>query len=208
MFIQEEILMKKLRIALVFGVLALVSAAVLAQTPVRVRGTITAIDGNVLSVKSREGQDLKIELAPNATFAYMRLLRLEDVKAGTPLGTSAVKGPDGKLIARELHLFNPDRPIPNEGHRPWDLEPGSTMTNATVTMVAQATGSREITLAYKDGKQQVIVPEGIPVVGAVESDRSLLVPGAYAFIIATAGADNKMTATRVQVTKDGVRPPQ
>jgi hypothetical protein len=48
--------------------LAFMTAA-LAQPTARVRGTIMAIDGNILSVKSREGADLKIELAPNATFA-------------------------------------------------------------------------------------------------------------------------------------------
>jgi hypothetical protein len=76
-----------------------------------------------------------------------------------------------------------------------------------VTAVAQATGGREITLTYKDGKQQVIVPEGIPVVTAVESDRSLLKPGEYVVVAATRGADGKITATRVQVSKDGVKPP-
>ena len=64
--------MSSFRIAMLFGALAIASVAADAQTPGRVRGTITAIDGNTLSVKSREGQDLKIELAPNATFAYMR----------------------------------------------------------------------------------------------------------------------------------------
>lgn len=199
--------MIKFRIALLFTTLALMSAAALAQNAVRVRGTITAFDGNVLSVKSREGQDLKIELAAKASFSYVKALRLEDVKPGTPLGTSAVKGPDGKLIARELHLFSPERGVPNEGHRPWDLEPGSTMTNAMVTAVAQATRGREITLTYKDGKQQVIVPEGIPVVTSVEGDRSLLKPGEYVVVAATLGADGKITASRVQVSKDGVKPP-
>jgi hypothetical protein len=200
--------MSSFRIAVVFGALALVSAAAFAQTPGRVRGTITAIDGNMLSVKSREGQDLKIELAPNATFAYMKALKLADVEPGTPLGTTAVKGPDGKLIARELHFFSKDRPIPNEGHRPWDLEPGSTMTNATVATVVQGANGRELTLKYKDGSQQVIVPDNVPVVMAVDGDRSLLVAGQYAFIAVTADASGKLTATRVQITKDGVKPPQ
>jgi hypothetical protein len=200
--------MDKFRIAVLFGAVALTSATVFAQTPGRVRGTITAIDGHRLSVKSREGQDLKMELAPNATFAYMKALELADVQPGTPLGTSAVKGPDGKLIARELHFFSKDRPIPNEGHRPWDLEPGSTMTNATVATVVQGKNGRELTLKYKDGAQQVIVPDNVPVVMAVEGDRSLLVTGQYAVIAVTVGADGKMTATRVQITKDGVRPPQ
>lgn len=199
--------MTRIRIVLLFSMLALTSMATLAQNAVRVRGTITAFDNYVLSVKSREGQDLKIHLAASTRFAYVKALKLEDVKPGTPLGTSAVKGPDGKLIARELHLFSPERGIPNEGHRPWDLEPGSTMTNAMVTAVAKATGSRELTLTYKDGKQQVIVPDGIPVVTAVESDRSLLKPGEYVVVTATRGADGKITASRVQVSKDGVKPP-
>jgi hypothetical protein len=199
---------KTFQFALIFGALAFASAAADAQQTGRVRGTITAVDGNVLSVKSREGSDLKIELAPDATFAYMKKMSFADVKPGTPLGTSAVKGPDGKLIARELHLFPVDRPIPNEGHRPWDLEPGSTMTNAAVTAMVSATNGREITLSYKDGAQKVVVPDGTPIVMAVNGDRTLLATGQYAFIAVNVGADGKMTATRVQVTKDGVRPPQ
>jgi hypothetical protein len=199
--------MNPIRIALLFAALALASAAD-AQTPGRVRGTITAIDGNMLSVKSREGQDLKIELAPNATFAYMKALKLSDIAPGTPLGTSAVKGPDGKIVARELHLFSKDRPIPNEGHRPWDLEPGSTMTNAMVTAMVQSNNGHELTLKYKDGAQQVIVPGNIPIVMAVDGDRSLLVTGQYAVIAVTTDAGGKISATRVQITKDGVKPPQ
>jgi hypothetical protein len=199
--------MNRLRIAVLCGALAVAGAAE-AQAPARVRGTITGLDGNVLSVRSREGQDLKIELAADATFAYMKKLALADIKPGTPLGTAAVRGPDGKLVARELHLFNPERPIPNEGHRPWDLEPGSTMTNAMVTTMVEAANGRELTLNYKGGSQQVIVPADIPIVMAVESDRSLIVPGEYAYLAVRAGAGGKLTATRVQVSKDGVRPPQ
>ncbi len=200
----------RVQVAIAASVGAFLFASTFAQSPgpTRVRGTITAIDGNTLSVKSREGQDLKIDLAPNVTFAYMKKVELADIKPGTPLGTTAVKGNDGKLVARELHVFNPDRPIPNEGHRPWDLEPESTMTNAMVTAMVQANTGRELTLTYKGGEQRVIVPAGTPIVMAVESDRSVVVPGQYAYIAITPGADGKLTATRLQVTKDGVRPPQ
>lgn len=140
--------------AVLVGTLGMFATSSLAQSVVRIRGDITAINGNTLSVKTREGQDLKVELGEKATFAYdMKALRLEDVKPGTPIGTSAVKGPEGKLIARELHLFSAERGVLNEGHRPWDLEPGSTMTNATVSAAVEAGGGREITLTYKDGRQ-------------------------------------------------------
>jgi hypothetical protein len=200
--------MKPARLALLFTALAVASVAAHAQAPGRVRGTITAFDGNVLSVKSREGKDLKIELAKDATFAYMKALTLADIQPGTGLGTTAVKRADGKLVARELHVFPAGRPIPNEGHRPWDLEPGSTMTNAKVAQRVQAKDGNELTLAYAGGTQQIIVPENTPIVMAVDGDRSLLKPGEYAYIAVTGGADGKLTATRVQVSKDGVKPPQ
>jgi len=201
--------MKRLHAAVSLAAATLLLAtAAHSQAPSRIRGTITAVQGNNLTVKSRDGQELQLEIAPNAAFAYMRKMSLADIKPGTPLGTTAVKDSSGKLVAREVHIFNPDKPIPNEGHRPWDLEPQSTMTNATVSTVAQAGQGNEIKLKYKDGEQTVVVPPGTPVVMAVESDRSLLVPGAYAFIAVAPGADGKLTATRLQVTKDGVRPPQ
>ncbi len=171
-------------------------------------GTIVSLDGNTVSVKSREGQDLKIELAANATFAYMKSVSVSDIKPGTPMGATVVKGADGKYVAREVHLFNPSRPIPGEGSRPWDARPDSMMTNATVTTIVKAAQGDEVTMTYKGGEQQVILPAGIPIVMAVESDRSAVVPGEYAYISVAAGADGKLTATRVQVSRDGVRPPQ
>jgi hypothetical protein len=199
--------MKPFQVVLLSILLAVAGAAG-AQTPARVRGTITAIDGSLISVRSREGQDLKIELAPNATFAYMKRLSLADVKPGTALGTSAVTGPDGKIVALELHLFPAGRPVPNEGHRPWDLEPNSTMTNGMVTAMVEAGNGRELTLSYKDGTQRVVVPANIPIVASQDGDRALLVVGEYALFAISGGADGKLTATRVQITKDGVKPPQ
>jgi hypothetical protein len=190
--------------AMLASVLLVNTAFAQSQAPSRVRGTITAVDGNTVSVKSREGHDLKIEVAADTTFAYMKRVDPADVKPGTALGTTAVKGKEGELVARELHLFNPERPIPNEGHRPWDLEPESTMTNARV---ATKSGN-ELTLTYKGGEQRVVVPAGTPIVMAVESDRSVLVAGEYAYIAVAAGTDGRLKATRFQVSKDGVRPPQ
>jgi hypothetical protein len=82
------------------------------------------------------------------------------------------------------------------------------MTNAMVSSMVQANNGRELTLTYKGGSQQVVVPESVPIVMAVDTDRSVLKPGEYAFIAANVGADGKMTASRVQVSKDGVKPPQ
>jgi hypothetical protein len=200
--------MKASLVALLVALSTLAGAVAEAQTPMRVRGTITAFEGNVLSVKMRDGKDVKVELADKATVATVQAVKLSDIKAGDGVGATTKSGSDGKLTALEVHVFPASMPIPNEGHRPWDLEPGSMMTNARVTAVVQATSGRELTLSYKDGSQKIHVPEGAPVVTAVPADRSALKPGEYVFFSAEHAADGKMTAAgRIQVSKDGVRPP-
>ncbi|MGH8617052.1 MAG: DUF5666 domain-containing protein [Burkholderiales bacterium] len=172
----------------------------------RIRGTITGLDGDVLLVKTREGRDMKIDLTDKTTVATMRALKLADIKPGTGLGVTAIPGPDGKLLARGLLVF--PAAAPNEGHRPHDLEAGSSMTNAPVSGIAQVGNGRELTVSYKGGTQTVIVTDSTPIVAAVEADRTALKTGEYAYIAAGMNNDGKVVATRVQVSKDGVRPPQ
>ncbi len=197
-------------IALAAAVLfAFVSALAEGQAPMRIRGTITALEGNVLSVKSRDGKDLNINLADNLSVSAAKAITMADIKPGDYVGSAAMKRPDGTLVALEVHLFSAaQRGVVAEGHTPWDLEPGSTMTNATLMAVVQAAGGHEMTLEYKGGSQKIVVPEGVPMATNVPGDRSLLVPGAYVFMGAQVAPDGKISASRIQVSKDGVRPPQ
>ncbi len=192
-------------------VLALVSMLAEAQaaTPMRIRGTITALEGNVLSVKSRDGKDLQINLADNLTVSGTKAITMADIKPGDYVGSATMKRPDGTLVALEVQLFPPVlRGVVPEGHMAWDLEPGSMMTNATLAAVVQTAGGREITLQYKDGSQKILVPEGVPMATSVPGDRSLLVPGAFVFMVAQVAPDGKISAARIQASKDGVKPPQ
>jgi len=192
---------------LMAAVFVCASAAADAQN-LRIRGTITGLDGDVLLVKTREGRDMKVELTDKTTVATMRAVKLADIKPGTGLGVTAVSGPDGKLVARGLMVFPSERGVPNEGHRPHDLETNSSMTNAAVSGVAQMGSGRELTVSYKGGTQTVIVTDSTPIVAAVEADRTALRAGEYAYIAAGMNNDGKVVATRVQVSRDGVRPPQ
>lgn len=197
--------MRKLAIAIFMATLTVASQGAAAQTNVRVRGAITAIDATTLSVKSRSGEDLKLTLADHLSVGVATAVRFEDIKPGEFVGTTAVKGPDGRLVAREVHYLPPNVPA---GHTAWDLEPGATMTNANVVeAVVAGIGVREISLKYKDGEQKIMVPPNTPVVRAIPGARSDLKVGEYVFVAAQAAADGKLTALRVQVSKDGVRPP-
>ena len=197
--------MKKSGLLLAVGALLLASAAATAQTPMRIRGTITSLDGDVLSVKTRDGKDLKINLAPNFAVAAAKAVTLSDFKPGSYVGSTAKKNAAGVLVASEVHRLPPTAPA---GHTPWDTAPGNTMTNANVGSVVKAAGGNELTLEYKGGSQKILVPDGTPIVDFVPGDRSLLVPGATVFVGASVGADGKLTAPRVAVSKDGIKPPQ
>jgi hypothetical protein len=187
-----------------FALLALASSGAFAQSTVRVRGTIAALDGDVVVVKSREGgKELRVQLAPDAQVAVAKATTLADIKPGTYVGSAAVKRADGTLVAKEVHTLPPQVPA---GHIPWDLEPGSTMTNANLAGVAKTAGGNQITLQYKEGTQKILVPPGTPIVTFVPGDRSALKPGETIFTTARVEADGKLSTQRIQVSKDGVRP--
>jgi hypothetical protein len=199
--------MNSLRNPVLILVLALFSAAAFAQQPVRIRGTITALEGNVLTVKARDGRDVKISLPENLTVAAAKRLTLADIKPGDFVGPASRVKPDGSLEAISLQVFPANlRGVVPEGHTPWDLEPGSMMTNGNVSASVAASGARELTIEYKGGTQKVTVPESAPIFTTVPGDRSLLVPGAYIVTSARAGTDGVLLTQRIAVSKDGVQP--
>lgn len=187
------------------GALALACAGAQAQATLRVRGTITSVDASSLAVKTRDGRELKLRLPENVTVAVAKAARFEDVKEGDYLGVTSVPGANGTSVAVELHYI---APTVAPGQTPSDLQPGSSMTNANVGNIVVATGRRELVLRYKDATQRIVVPDGIPIVRAVPGSRADLLPGEYIFAVAQVADDGTASAPRIQVSKDGVRPPQ
>jgi hypothetical protein len=191
--------MRKLATA---AVLLVFAAAALAQAPVRVRGTITAVEGDVLSVKSRDGKELKLKLPTDVGVSTAARATLKDLK-GAYVGATAVQK-DGNMVAVEVHTLPPQA---KPGHTPWDLQPGSTMTNANLEGIAQVSGGDQITMSYPGGSQTIFVPPGTPIVRFMPGSRADLKPGEHIFAVATQQGDGTLLAPRVSVSKDGVRPP-
>jgi len=198
-------IMNKLEFALLGAALALVANTADAQAPQRIRGTITAVSGDVLSVKSRDGKDLEFQLTDKTGVAAARAITLADLKKGDYVGSTTIKNADGVLVAHEVHRIG--RTV-KEGHIPWDLMPNAMMTNANVASVAAAANGQELTLEYSGGSQKILVPPGTPIVETGPADRTYLKAGEYVFLVARAGSDGKLTALRIQVSHDGVKPPQ
>ena len=183
-------------------------AASSAQQPptVRVRGTIEAVDGQTLTIKTREGSDVKATLKDKATIAAIVKASYADIKQGAFIGVTGMPQPDGSQKCREIHIFTEAMRGTGEGHRPWDLEPKSTMTNATVEEVA-AVGEHEIKLKYKDGEKKIVVGPECPIVAYAPGDKADLKPGAKVFIGAAAKeADGSLSAARINVGRDAAPP--
>ncbi|MGH6929587.1 MAG: hypothetical protein ACREEV_14820 [Dongiaceae bacterium] len=189
--------------------LALIVLPAFAQegTPTRIRGTVEKLDGQTLIVKSRENQQLSITLADDLRVSAVAKADLADIKPGDYIGSAAVKGTDGKLHAQEVLIFPEAARGAGEGHRPWDLTPDSTMTNATVAEVVDVAKGRLLKLRYEGGENEIEVPMDAPIVTLAPGDRSLLQPGTMVFIPATKNADGSLAASRIVAGKDGVQPP-
>jgi hypothetical protein len=186
------------------------SSATSAQQPqtVRIRGTIEAVDGPVLSIKSRDGSDLKVRVTDNVAVFGVAKTELSEIKEGSYIGVTAMPAPDGVQKAIAVHIFPENQRGAAEGFRPWDLRANSTMTNATVAETVKGTDGQNILVKYKDGEKKVLVPPGTPIVTFVAGDKSELKPGAKVIIFgATKKEDGALEANRVNVGRDGITPP-
>ena len=179
-----------------------------AQQPVRVRGTIERVDGPLLIVRSREGAEATVRLADNLVVSGLVARSLADIKAGDYVGSAALPAEGGALRALEVHIFPESMRGTGEGHRPHDLLPESTMTNATVAETVERVDGHTLTLKYKDGEKTLIVSRETPIVTYVPGERSELKPGAKIFIVtATRQPDGAVQASRIIVGRDGLTPP-
>ena len=145
------------RIRLIAGgvgaLVAFVAAGVaMAQTaaPTRLRGSISAIDGKTATIATREGTSVPVKLADNWSVMLVSPMTMADIKENSFVGIASLKGPDGSLNALEVLVFPEAARGSNEGHYPWDLQPESMMTNATVATAAAAPDGQTLTLKYQD----------------------------------------------------------
>lgn len=205
-----------IRILVAACVAALVlSSASAQQKPVRIRGTIEQMDGQTMTVKSREGETLKVKLADDAKVVAIVKASLADIKSGSFVGSTAMPQPDGSWKAVEVHIFPETMRGTGEGDRPFDYKPKSTMTNGTVNAVGKSRMSGAVakeegttmTLHYKDGDKKINVTPETAIVTYAPGNEDELKPGAKIIISrATRQSDGTLTTARVNVGR-GIAPP-
>jgi hypothetical protein len=199
------------RVLCAAGMSLLATTVVWAQgAPVRVRGEITKVDGNTLSIKSRTGENLKVKLAEPLRIAAMVKATLADIKEGSFIGVSAMPQPDGTQKAYAIHIFLDAQKgvVADRFDDKWDNRPGSTMTNANVATTVAGKDGQDILVKYKDGEKKVSVPPGIPIAKYVPGSAADLKVGAKVFVgAAKKEEDGSLTAPNIAVGRD-IDPPQ
>jgi hypothetical protein len=178
-----------------------------APVPTRVRGTIEKVDGDLLSVKSRSGEDVKLHVASDLRVSGITRIGLSDIKVGSFVGATTVPGPDGGHNAVEVHVFPESMRGTGEGSRPWDLKPNSSMINATVAESVVGNDGHMLLVKYKDGEKKVFVSAETPVVTYVPGEKSDLTAGAKIIAFVKALPDGSFETSRVSVGRDGLTPP-
>jgi hypothetical protein len=190
------------------ALLSAASSTAFAQDPVRVRGTIEAANGNTYTVKTRSGDTVKVTLTDKPLYVAMAKASMADIKAGTFVGITAMPGADGALQAVEVHIFPEAMRGTGEGHRPWDLKPQSTMTNANVESAVTGVKGQTLTLKYKEGEKTFQVTPETVVVTFAPGDAAEVKPGTAIFIAAgQKQPDGSIQTQRITYGKDGVTPP-
>lgn len=198
-----------LALAAVASLSAQTSVAADSAPPTRVRATIVATRDNAIDVADKTGNKATVTLPTEVTVTEVAPIEPSAIKAGSYIGTAAVKQPDGTLRALEVHVFPEAMRGTGDGHRPYDLGPNSSMTNGTVEQAGAVTGAqgRSLSVKYKDGEQRIVVPPEVPIVTFVPGRRDDLKAGAHVVMFVRADAQGTLTAQRVLVGKDGMVPP-
>jgi hypothetical protein len=190
------------------ALLSAASSVALAQETVRVRGTVEGFVGNTYTVKTRTGDTVKVTLADKPTFVAIVKASMADIKPGTFVGATAMPASDGSLEAVEVHIFPEAMRGTGEGHRPWDLAPQTTMTNANVETAVTGVKGQTLTLKYKDGEKTLQVTPNTAVVTFAPGDPAEVKPGTGIFIVAAQKQpDGSLQTQRINYGKDGLTPP-
>jgi len=192
---------------------------------VRLRGTVQALTGETLTVRTWDDRTVSVPVAADTRFVWVVSSSLSTLKDGDFIGT-ATTGPKEALRAVELVIFPESMRGAGEGHYPWDtpgvvasrgggpvessamtngtVESQSMMTNGTVSGSEASSAGRMLTISYDGGTANVTIPEDVPIVRFEPTDRASLAVGQKVYVVIPAGAT---TVGFLAMGKDGIVPP-
>jgi hypothetical protein len=170
----------------VAAIALLVTTAVFAQQPGRIRGQIEKTDGSTLSLKTRDGSMMDVKVADDARVAALVKASLADIKNDSFIGVAGMPRPDGSIEAFSVHIFLPaQRGVVADRHFNWDAKPGSTMTNAYVESSVAEKDGQAVMVKFKEGEKKIIVTPATAITAVAPGNKDELKPGAQIIIMAS-----------------------
>ncbi|WHO73717.1 hypothetical protein [Rhizobium sp. BT03] len=174
---------------------------------VRIRGAIESLSGDQLVVRTREGSEATITLKAGWKVGGVKQASVEDIKPGDFVGVASLpkgSGPDGAI---EVLIFPASMKGTGEGNRPWDAQPNSQMTNATVSNAVKSVDGHTITLTYQGKEKTITIADGTPIVTLAPATKDDLMAGAGVIVTGEKAADGSISASQVAVGLNGITPP-
>jgi len=174
--------------------------------PQILRGSVTAVGADKITLKTREGKTVDVGLTKDWTVQVTKPITPADIQAGSFIGTAEMPQADGVGRSLEVHVFPPGVKM-GEGHYGWDLKKGSMMTNGTVGKVVTGAKGRELDVSYATGTRHIVVPNKAPIVQIVPGERGLIQSGVKVFLIAIATPSGALVTNGMAVGEKGKAPP-
>lgn len=183
------------------------AATALDASPVRMRGEIVGVHGQSLSIRTRDGRTVRVELTSDAKVVFVVPAKLETVAPGTFVSTIAIPRSDSRLTALSVIVHPKEMSGAGEGQHPWDLTKETTITNGTVRRAEANAGGYVLTLRYHDREKTVVAPSDTSVVILESGDTGGLRLGRHVFMpAASQRPDGTFSTTLIAIGKDLVPP--
>ncbi len=199
-------ILRKARLGVMTLLLMLPFAAFAQAPPAVARGTVQALNGDTLTLKSATGETLTIQLAKDWTVTVCKPVDIDAIQPGSFIGTAEMPQKNATGRSLEVHVFPPGVKA-GEGHYGWDLRKGSMMTNGTVGKVTASATGRELLVTYPTGERHITVPKDVPIVQFTNGTQSLIKPGIPAFLVLTNAPGGALMARGIAIGVNGAKPP-
>jgi len=184
--------------AAVVGML-LLSPGLAAPAPATLAdGTITAVDGSVVTIATRAGSQLRVVVGADTRVIQRKAARLEDIRRNDFVGVTARREPDGGLTAISINIFPPEFKT-RIREAQFVMDTGNIMTNATVFQNVRRIEGRTLYLRMPEGAVVITVPRAAEVFKLTLITLADLKPGMRVQVRGTPNPDGSLLAATITV---------
>lgn len=187
--------------------LSLVPEAYAAEAPPTfLRGVVSAVGSDTVTLQLASGESRVLALAKDCRVSVLKAVEVSSIKPGSFIGSAEMPQKNDTGRSLEVHVFPPGVKA-GEGHYPWDLQPGSMMTNGTVGKVVDRPRGLQLQVSYPNGERRLIVPKGTPIVEITPGEPALIKVGVPVFALLVKAADGSDVVAGLSIGENGATPP-